>query len=207
MWQERCTQAVRATLRRPWGEARAGVLRVVDAAGRDDQIPNPTGHASQANPGNLTVNTNFAMPARIAVAGLVAVGLSGGVSAIAAQPSRVVTAAQGIQAVGIAATKKGTPYRYGSMGPRSFDCSGYTKWVFARVGKNLPRTANQQYRATVHINRSSARPGDLVFFGGSRKYHVGIYAGGNKMWHAPRTGSSVKLAKIWTSKVTFGRVR
>jgi cell wall-associated NlpC family hydrolase len=207
MWQERCTQVVRATLRRPWGEARAGVLNVVDAAGRDDQVPNPTGHASQANPGNLTVNTNFAMPARIAVAGLVAVGLSGGVSAIAAQPTGVVTATQGAQVVRIAATKKGTPYRYGSTGPTSFDCSGYSKWVFARIGKSLPRTAKQQYRATIHISRSSARPGDLVFFGGARTYHMGIYAGGNKMWHAPRSGKTVSLVKIWTSKVTFGRVR
>ena len=34
--------------------------------------------------------------------------------------------------VHIAASKRGTPYRYGATGPRAFDCSGFTRWVFAR---------------------------------------------------------------------------
>ena len=38
----------------------------------------------------------------------------------------------------VAASKKGAPYRYGADGPRRFDCSGYTKWVFARVGPHRP---------------------------------------------------------------------
>lgn len=121
--------------------------------------------------------------------------------------SGLTTAVQGRLAIKIAATKKGTPYRYGATGPRAFDCSGYTRWVYARLGKSIPRTANAQYRASYKISRAKARPGDLVFFGSGRKYHVGIYAGGNKMWHSPRSGKTVTLAKIWSSRVSFGRVR
>ncbi len=160
---------------------------------------------------------------RVALTGLLTLGLSGGIAATtsAAQsasaapaPAASATASaatsfsavQGVRVVSVAATREGSPYRWGGNGPRAFDCSGLTKWSFARVGKSLPRTAHDQYRATRKISRSQARPGDLVFYGGSYKYHVGIYAGNGKMWHAPRTGDVVKLAKV-RSSASYGRVR
>lgn len=164
------------------------------------------------------MNKNFA-PARIAISGLLALGLSGGVAATTASsqasaatpvPTRVkaagFSARMGAQAVNVAATKRGTPYRYGAAGPRAFDCSGLVQWTYARVGKKMPRTAQDQYRATKRIARSTARPGDLVFYGSSQKYHVGIYAGNGKMWHAPRTGQNVKLVNVYGSP-SYGRVR
>ncbi|HET6988229.1 MAG TPA: NlpC/P60 family protein [Kribbella sp.] len=106
-----------------------------------------------------------------------------------------------------AARLKGTPYRYGGTTPRGFDCSGYTGYVYKKAGKKLPRTSRAQYSATKHITRRAAKPGDLVFFKSGRGvYHVGIYAGGNMLWHASRPGRPVAKAKIWTSSVAFGRV-
>src|SRR3954453_6142858 len=109
----------------------------------------------------------------------------------------------------IAKSKKGTPYRYGATGPRSFDCSGYTRWVFARVGRHLPRTSRAQSAAVRHVSRSHRRTGDLVFFSsGGRVFHVGIYAGHNRIWPAPHTGSVVHRERIWTTRgVSYGRVR
>ncbi len=106
-----------------------------------------------------------------------------------------------------AAKLKGTPYRYGGTSPRGFDCSGYTGYVYKKAGKALPRTSRSQYSATKHVSRAAARPGDLVFFKSSsgRVYHVGIYAGGNTLWHSSKPGVPVKKAKIWTSRVAFGR--
>ncbi len=106
-----------------------------------------------------------------------------------------------------AAKLKGTPYRYGGTTPRGFDCSGYTGYVYKRAGKKLPRTSRAQYSATKHLSRRAAKPGDLVFFksSGGRVYHVGIYAGGNMLWHSSKPGVPVKKAKIWTSRVAFGR--
>lgn len=170
------------------------------------------------------MNLTSSRPVRASVAGLLSLGLSTGLALASTQSATAVastagkssatlalrgatTAAVGKRVVSVAATKKGTPYRYGATGPRAFDCSGYTGWVYRQVRKSIPRTADQQYRATLHISRASARPGDLVFFGGSHKSHVAIYAGGNLMWHAPHSGTTVTLAKIYTTKVVFGRVR
>lgn len=106
----------------------------------------------------------------------------------------------------IAASKAGTPYSYGATGPNAFDCSGFTQWVFNRVGKNLPRTSSAQAGAVRRVSAGDARPGDLVFFtGGGGVYHVGIYAGGGTLWHAPRTGEGVRRERIWTSSVFYGR--
>ena len=117
-------------------------------------------------------------------------------------------AISGWQTVHLAAAQRGKPYRYGAAGPRAFDCSGLVKYVLGRQHKRLPRTAAQQYRATRHLSRSQARAGDLVFFmSRGHVYHVGIYAGGGKVWHAPRPGQRVKLVRIWTSHWVGGRVR
>jgi len=107
-----------------------------------------------------------------------------------------------------AAKLKGTPYRYGGTTTRGLDCSGYTGLVYKRAGKKLPRTSRQQYSATKHLSRKAAKPGDLVFFrnGGGGVYHVGIYAGGNMLWHASKPGKPVAKAKIWTSSVAFGHI-
>jgi cell wall-associated NlpC family hydrolase len=105
-----------------------------------------------------------------------------------------------------AAKLKGTPYRYGGTTPRGFDCSGYTRYVYKKAGKALPRTSRAQYSATKHISRRAAKPGDLIFFkSGGRVYHVGIYAGGNMLWHSSRPGVPVKKGKIWSQRVAFGR--
>lgn len=123
----------------------------------------------------------------------------------AATPQSALSVAQSV--LGTAASLKGTPYRYGGTSRSGFDCSGFTQYVLKRNGISVPRTAQQQYRAAKKISKSQIRPGDLVFFvSGGYAYHVGIYAGDGMIWHSPRTGSSVKLAKIWTSNWVAGRV-
>ncbi|MER0241809.1 C40 family peptidase [Streptomyces sp. HSW2009] len=112
------------------------------------------------------------------------------------------------KALKVAAGKKGAPYKYGAAGPHRFDCSGLTLYSFKKAGKKLPRTAAAQYNKTRHLSAGSRKAGDLVFFHSGRNvYHVGIYAGHNKIWHAPKPGKSVRLEKIWTKKVWYGRVR
>ncbi len=119
------------------------------------------------------------------------------------------TRAFSLKVLGTAAQYKGRPYRYGASGPSSFDCSGYTGYVLRKaLGKKLPRTSRAQYSATKHISKRSVRPGDLLFFSnGGRIYHVAIYAGGGKIWHAPYSGTRVRKDRIWTSNWRAGRVR
>ena len=103
----------------------------------------------------------------------------------------------------IAAQYEGLMYSYGGTSPSTgFDCSGFTQYVFGRVGISLPRTAEEQRQATTRV--SNPQPGDLVFFG-SPAYHVGIYAGNGMMWDSPRSGKAVALRSIWSSSVTYGR--
>ena len=109
--------------------------------------------------------------------------------------------------VHIAASKAGTPYRYGASGPSAVDCSGFTRWVYSKVGRHLPRTSSAQAGAARHVSASNRKPGDLVFFhGGGGVYHVAIYAGGDSVWHAPRPGETVHREHLWTNAVSYGRV-
>jgi cell wall-associated NlpC family hydrolase len=117
-------------------------------------------------------------------------------------------AAPATKALQVAASKKGSPYKWGAAGPKRFDCSGLTLYSFKKAGKSLPRTAAAQYNKTRHISASNRKLGDLVFFhSGSNVYHVGIYAGKGKIWHSPKSGEVVKKEKIWTKSVWYGRVR
>ena len=79
----------------------------------------------------------------------------------------------------------GTPYVFGSNGPKAFDCSAFTKYVFAHFGVSLPRTSQSQYGSGAVISRDNLIPGDLVFFN-TYTYlgHVGIYIGGGDFIHA-----------------------
>ena len=166
------------------------------------------------------MNMMTAAPARLLATGLLSFGLTGGIAAVSAPTAQAAPAVQSTasvasystvsasvasSAVRVAASKKGKPYRWGASGPNAFDCSGLTSYAYRKAGKSLPRTAHAQYRASKKISRSQARPGDLVFYGGARKHHVGIYAGNGKMWHAPNSGSSVKLSSV-RSGASFGRV-
>ncbi len=120
---------------------------------------------------------------------------------------RAEAAAVAAEALHVAAAKRGAPYEYGATGPYRFDCSGLTLYAFRAAGRRLPRTAAEQYARTRHIAASSRAPGDLVFFHtGSDVYHVGVYAGRNRIWHAPHPGASVRLERIWTHSVWYGRV-
>ena len=122
--------------------------------------------------------------------------------------SAYARAVRGRTAVRIAAAQQGDPYRYGAAGPSAFDCSGLVYYTFrTRLGVAVPRTANAQRLATWRISKSSLQQGDLIFFmSGGRAYHVGIYAGYGKVWHAPRPGQRVQLSRIWTTSWVAGRM-
>ncbi|MFY4718691.1 C40 family peptidase [Streptomyces sp. LaBMicrA B280] len=145
--------------------------------------------------------------ARAGTASALTLAAVGGSIAVPGLSTDASAATMATKALNIAASKRGAPYQWGAVGPRRFDCSGLTLYSFKKAGKKLPRTAAQQYNKTHHISSGSRRAGDLVFFHyGSNVYHVGIYAGHNKIWHAPKSGSVVRLEKIWTKSVWYGRV-
>ncbi|MFJ6698870.1 C40 family peptidase [Streptomyces sp. NPDC091272] len=159
----------------------------------------------------MTAHMHAAVPtliARACVASALTLAVLGAPLVIPGAAPEAEAATPATKALQIAASKRGSPYKYGAAGPYRFDCSGLTLYSFKRVGKSLPRSAQSQYNRTRHISRSQRQRGDLVFFHqGRRVYHVGIYAGGNKIWHSPRRGTVVRLERIWSKGVWYGRVR
>ncbi len=94
----------------------------------------------------------------------------------------------------------GAPYRWGAAGPNSFDCSGFTMFVYRQVGVSLPHSSRAQISCGERVSRKDLAPGDLVFFG-SPIHHVGMYVGGGMMIHSPHSGSSVRIAPLHSDYV------
>jgi hypothetical protein len=99
----------------------------------------------------------------------------------------------------------GIPYVFGGTNPAvGLDCSGLVQLVFRQLGISLPRTAQQQYDATLRVGRPNLQPGDLVFF--ARTYddpfdyitHVGIYIGDGLQINAPTEGQVVSIQPVFT---------
>ncbi|MDP4103694.1 MAG: C40 family peptidase [Bacillota bacterium] len=87
------------------------------------------------------------------------------------------------EAIHIAESNIGVPYRYGGMSPSGFDCSGLVKYSYAKAGRTLYRTAAQMYYRNGY-RPSSLQAGDLLFFAptkASAPTHVAIYIGYGKM--------------------------
>ncbi|MEP7280597.1 MAG: C40 family peptidase [Rubrivivax sp.] len=107
------------------------------------------------------------------------------------------------------------PYRLGGSSlAEGFDCSGFTRQVFATArGWTLPRLAEQQARQSgwQAVDADALQPGDLVFFNTLQRAHshVGIYLGDGRFIHAPRTGAQVRVENLrsayWRTRFDGGR--
>ncbi|MEU2617817.1 NlpC/P60 family protein [Streptomyces sp. NPDC007157] len=115
-------------------------------------------------------------------------------------------AASGRAAAAFAAAQSviGSPYDYGHAGPSTFDCSGLTSWAYAQANVSIPRTSEVQANAGTRIySQSDLQVGDLVIFYGDH-HHVGLYAGGGQVLHAPHSGAFVRYESIGNMPFQFG---
>ncbi|WP_380284782.1 NlpC/P60 family protein [Kitasatospora purpeofusca] len=108
---------------------------------------------------------------------------------------------RGAAALASAVRMIGSPYVYGSTGPRAFDCSGLMYWAWRQAGVTLPRTSQAQAYAGQRVSLSEARPGDLVIFYRDM-HHVGMYAGGGVIVHAPYPGAKVRYESVTAMPVS-----
>ena len=75
----------------------------------------------------------------------------------------------------------GTPYRYGARGPKAFDCSGFTSFVYRKFGYTLSHSSKDQASdgRAVEGTYTDLQKGDILIFGarGNRRTvgHVGIF--------------------------------
>ncbi|MBC2271090.1 SH3 domain-containing protein [Listeria welshimeri] len=102
----------------------------------------------------------------------------------------------------------GKPYTWGARGPNTFDCSGYTQYVYKAVtGIKIADTSAAQYAAADKVKNGDQKPGDLVYF--TEPNHVGIYIGNGQMINAQDNGVTIDNLNVsyWKQHfVGYGRI-
>ena len=107
--------------------------------------------------------------------------------------------------IALAKAQSGKPYVYGTTGPNSFDCSGFTYYVFKNAaGITLKRTSESQGYDSSYTKISAIsnlKVGDLVFFNTNSDDadlcdHVGIYLGSGSFIHASSAGGKVITSSL-----------
>jgi cell wall-associated NlpC family hydrolase len=103
---------------------------------------------------------------------------------------------------------RGVRYKWGGNTPsEGFDCSGFTKYIFAKQGIELPRTSREQSRvgAAIPNDFGALIPGDLMFFAepGESISHVAVYAGNGRIIHSASSVGGVGYTDLNTGGEWF----
>ena len=107
----------------------------------------------------------------------------------------------------LALTYIGTPYVFGANGPKAFDCSGFVKDLYRRMGIRLPRTAYEQgyAGAPIRLSLRNLKIGDLIYFRRDRRggwpHHVGMYLWRGMFIHCTKH-RGVVVDNLLTSNLT-----
>ncbi|GIO69894.1 hypothetical protein J21TS3_47150 [Paenibacillus cookii] len=94
----------------------------------------------------------------------------------------------------------GVSYKTGGTTTKGFDCSGFTRYVFQKLGISIPRQSSAQFKIGTAVSKSNLRAGDLVFFNtsGAGVSHVGIYVGNGNFAHSS-SSKGVTISKLSNS--------
>jgi len=99
----------------------------------------------------------------------------------------------------IALSQMGKTYVWGATGPFTFDCSGFTQFVYEQNGIELPRVSKDQAQEGRFVDKNHLKRGDLIFFSSSKSdevHHVGIYLGNSKFVHASSAKKRVTISSL-----------
>ncbi|MDH6237274.1 C40 family peptidase [Cryobacterium sp. CG_9.6] len=100
----------------------------------------------------------------------------------------------------------GVPYVFGGEDASGMDCSGLVQRVYADVGIEVPRLVSGQMKLGTEVaSLAEAQPGDLIVTGGGD--HILIYAGNNKVIHAPYPGRTVCLVDAYMTDADITTIR
>lgn len=116
---------------------------------------------------------------------------------------------------------EGVPYKWAGEDPSGFDCSGFTKYVYSKIGIELPHNAQLQALNNIGIEQpfEDAKPGDLVFFGTKNENSIHVvhaaillenHTDSTKVIHCVSNGVRVdgdntSWEHHWKDKILFSR--
>ena len=101
--------------------------------------------------------------------------------------------------INLAIAQMGKRYKWAATGPDTFDCSGFTSFVYKKNGITIPRTSTEQSKVGDRVTYGNLKEGDLVFFRSpksSRISHTGIYLGSSLFIHASSAKSEVVQSRL-----------
>ena len=116
--------------------------------------------------------------------------------------NQITTSAKAGKIIEYAKTLLGKKYVWADEGPNTFDCSGFTWYVYKNIAKiSLPRTSKEQGAYGTYISKKDLQPSDLVFFDtvGAKDNvisHVGIYIGNNQFIHSSSSQGKVVISQL-----------
>jgi len=120
---------------------------------------------------------------------------------------------EGSQLLQIAKSYLGVPYRYGGSSPDGFDCSGFVRFVYGKMGCSLPRSSPEQAAVGIKVDRENLQAGDLICFKGSNSKsgnvgHVGIVteAFGNGNFNFIHSATSAGV-RVDNSEANYWKIR
>lgn len=105
-----------------------------------------------------------------------------------------IASSKGDEIVATAKQYLGCSYVYGGSGPSSFDCSGFTQYIYKQFGVSLAHSAVTQANSGTYVAKENLQPGDLVIFrdwDNASIGHCGIYIGGGQFIHAANSKRGV----------------
>ncbi len=118
--------------------------------------------------------------------------------AIASRSASSGTSSASDSLIRTALSCRGARYHRGGTSRGGFDCSGFTRYVFAKYGVSLPHSSAAQARLGTPVPKSDLKSGDLVFFQTYRRgvSHVGIYVGNGQFVHASTHRGGVRVDSL-----------